>query len=58
MIDRPEVLALKLTREEKARILLAAKSSGMTMSAYVRMRLLAAGNKEETECTSTDSSQE
>lgn len=58
MIDRPEVLALKLTREEKARILLAAKSSGMTMSAYVRMRLLAVGNKEETECTSTDSSQE
>ena len=58
MIDRPEDLALKLTREEKSRILLAAKSSGMTMSAYVRMRLLAGSNKEETECTSTDSSQE
>ena len=57
MIDRPETLTLKLTVDEKGRIMSKATKMGMTMSAYVRMVLLE--KKEESkDCILTDSSQE
>ena len=46
---RKNVLLVKMTDDEKEQIRQAAKLLGLTMSAYVRMVLLAAGSQEKGE---------
>ena len=58
MIDRNEVLTLKLTKAEKERVVELSARNGMTMSAYVRWVILGTPRKEVIGCISTDSSQE
>ena len=58
MVDRSEVLALKLSVGEKNLIAENASEYGMTMSAYVRMKLFGIRKEVKKHCSLTDSSPE